>query len=49
MVVGGHGASTDYLASAEIFTPLPARVIYPATTFHALDPARIRTVELARV
>ena len=41
MVVGGHGASTDYLTSAEIFTPLPSRVIYPATTFHPLDPARI--------
>lgn len=41
MVIGGHGASADYLASCEIFTPPPARVTYPATTFHPLDPTRI--------
>jgi hypothetical protein len=41
MVIGGHGLGADYLASCEIFTPPPARVTYPATTFHPLDPARI--------
>ncbi len=41
LVIGGHGASADYLASCEIFTPPPARVTYPATTFHPLVPARI--------
>jgi N-acetylneuraminic acid mutarotase len=41
LVIGGHGAAGDYLASCEIYTPPPARVTYPATTFHPLDPTRI--------
>jgi hypothetical protein len=41
LVVGGHGAATDYLASCEIYTPPPARITYPATTFHPIDPVRI--------
>jgi hypothetical protein len=41
LVVGGHGSGTDYLSSAEIFTPPPAKIHYPATSFHPLDPARI--------
>lgn len=41
LVIGGHGASADYLASCEIFTPPPARLTYPATTFHPLDPVRL--------
>jgi len=44
MVIGGHGASADYLASCEIFTPPPARVTYPATTFHPLDPRESSTL-----
>lgn len=41
LVIGGHGSGTDFLTSCEIFTPPPARVLYPATTFHPLDPSRI--------
>jgi hypothetical protein len=42
MVVGGHSVAADtYLAYAEIYTPPPARVTYPATTFHPLDPVRL--------
>jgi hypothetical protein len=42
MVVGGHSATLDtYLAYAEIYTPPPARVSYPATTFHPVDPIRL--------
>jgi hypothetical protein len=42
MVTGGHSASADtYIAYAEIYTPPPARVAYPATTFHPVDPVRL--------
>ena len=42
MVVGGHGPATDsYLTYAEIYTPPPARVTYPATTFHPINPIRL--------
>jgi hypothetical protein len=41
LVIGGHGDAASYLSSCEIYTPPPARVTYPATTFHPLDPARI--------
>jgi N-acetylneuraminic acid mutarotase len=47
LVIGGHGASSDYLASCEIYTPPPAPVIYPATTFHPLDPVRILDTRVA--
>jgi hypothetical protein len=42
MVVGGHDASSDaFMAYSEIYTPPPARVAYPATTFHPVDPTRL--------
>jgi N-acetylneuraminic acid mutarotase len=47
LVIGGHGAGADYLASCEIFTPPPARVTYPATTFHPIDPSRILDTRVA--
>ena len=41
LVMGGHGSTGDYLSSCEIYTPPPAQVTYPATTFHPLDPTQI--------
>ena len=41
LVIGGHGAAADYLSSCEIYTPPPAKLTYPATTFHPIDPVRI--------
>ena len=41
VVAAGGYATSPSQALCEIFTPPPARVTYPATTFHPLDPTRI--------
>jgi hypothetical protein len=42
MVVGGCSAcDTAAMTAAEIYTPPPARLTYPATTFHPIAPVRI--------
>jgi hypothetical protein len=40
MVVGGHGYGAGYLASTEVYTPPPAKLTYPATTYHPVAPTR---------
>jgi hypothetical protein len=41
LVMGGHSGGSVYDNTAEVFTPPPDKLTYPATTFHPIPPMRI--------
>jgi hypothetical protein len=41
LVMGGHGTGSVYESTAELYSPPPPKLTYPATTFHPITPTRI--------
>ena len=41
MAVGGHAYGAVYAATTEIYAPPPAKLTFPATTYHPVNPARL--------
>jgi len=41
MAAGGHVYGSGYTATVEIYTPPPAKLTFPATTYHPVPPTRL--------